>query len=76
MHKILIQPQHKPKLSAKAYLVNRIPFILGSLGVPRQQSFLGFKVDIEDYILKKVYNMTEQEATRALNVLKDALKDW
>jgi hypothetical protein len=66
----------KPKRSAKDFLLKIVPALLGVCGVEAEQSFYGFKFNIENEARKRIYAMSEESAEKALDALKELLKEW
>ncbi len=65
-----------PKKSAKDFLMRMVPQLLRSCGVAPEQSFFGFKVNIQAEATKRINGMAESEALWALESLKELLKEW
>lgn len=65
-----------PKKSAKQFLIKLVPDLLKACGVAPEQSFFGFKVNIQAEATKRINNMGESEALWALDSLKELLSEW
>jgi hypothetical protein len=66
----------KPQKSAKQFLKLLVPDLLEACGVKSEQSFLGFKVNIQGEAEKRISAMQEKDARHALETLKELLKAW
>jgi hypothetical protein len=64
------------KKSAKQFLIKLVPQLLRSCGVATEQSFFGFKVNIQAEATKRINGMAESEALWALDSLRELLKEW
>jgi hypothetical protein len=64
------------KKSAKQFLIKMVPQLLRSCGVEPEQSFFGFKVNIQSEAVKRINNMQEGEVAWALDSLKELLAEW
>lgn len=66
----------KPKKSAKQFLLKIGPALLRACGVEAEQSFYGFKFNIENEARKRIYAMSEETAEKAIEALKELLETW
>lgn len=78
MLKLSIKPFHLPKIekSAKAFLIKLVPQLLQACGVEPEQTFYGFKFNIENEAHKRIWAMSEKSAKTAVEALKELLNEW
>jgi hypothetical protein len=66
----------KPEKSSKQFLLKLVPALLRACGVEPEQSFYGFKFNIEAEARKRIWAMSEETAKTAIETLKETLKEW
>jgi hypothetical protein len=62
--------------SAKLFLDNAVPTILEGLGVNPELRIFGFPINIELQLRKKIGEMTEEQALKAVELLKETFDKW
>jgi hypothetical protein len=62
--------------SAKQFLIKLVPQLLRACGVSPEQSFYGFKFNIQAEATRRISVMKEEDARCALESLKELLKEW
>lgn len=64
------------KKSARSFLITLVPALLRSCGISPEQSFYGFRINIQAEATRRICNMKEEDAKVALDSLKELLKEW
>ena len=65
-----------PRKNAKTFLIGLVPDLLSALGIARQQKILGFTINIESEAKRRINDLTESQAKKALDTLKELMKEW
>ena len=66
----------KCERSARQFIIKLVPQLLRACGVSPEQSFYGFRINIQGEATKRICEMTEEQAKTALESLMELLEEW
>jgi hypothetical protein len=64
------------EITAKTFLIGLVSEMLEACGIGEQQRFYGIKINITREATKRICAMNEDDAKKALDSLKEMLKEW